>query len=164
MPGKRGGSAFELNLISYDGRYCTNTQGNYRDLALLEARVAIPVFQVQKEPPLLGQWVATAGFPSDSTGENNLHLNLGTITSISIAGLLTTDATINNGNSGGPLLSSKGEVVGTIFASPHRNMYVNMSLIQSMELHCQVVFICSNRTPENVLPPKRLANPSPRDE
>jgi S1-C subfamily serine protease len=159
---RSGGAAFELELISYDGRYWTNTMGNYRDLALLETRRAIPVFEVQKESPVLGQWVATAGFPSDGRGSENLHLNLGTITSLSSDGLLTTDATINNGNSGGPLLNSKGQVVGTIFASPKPSRFVNMSLVQSMELHCQVVFACVDRRPGNLLPPKKVGYPSQR--
>lgn len=154
---KSGGAAFELELISYDGRYWTNTMGNYRDLALLEAKTAIPFFEVQKEPPLLGQWVATAGFPSDGRGSENIHLNLGTISSISNDGLFTTDATINNGNSGGPVLNSKAEVVGTVFASPPQDRFVNMSFIQSMELHCQVIFNCEDGRVGYSLSKKNLA-------
>ena len=160
---KSGGAAFELELISYDGRYWTNTMGNYRDLALLEAKTAIPVFEVQKEPPLLGQWVATAGFPSDGRGSENIHLNLGTITSISNDGLFTTDATINNGNSGGPLLNSKAEVVGTIFASPPQDKFVNMSFIQGMELHCEVIFKCEDRQIQKMLPKNFISFQSPRN-
>lgn len=159
---RSGGAAFELELISYDGRYWTNTMGNFRDLALLEARQAIPVFEVQQESPVLGQWVATAGFPSDGRGSEKLHLNLGTITSLSSDGLLTTDATINKGSSGGPLLNSKGKVVGTIFASPQPSRFVNMSFVQSMELHCQVVFACIERKPGNLLSPEKVGFPSPR--
>lgn len=160
---RSGGAAFELELISYDGRYWTNTLGNYRDLALLEASTAIPVFKVQKEPPYLGQWVATAGFPSDGRGENNLHLNLGTITSISEDGLFSTDATINNGNSGGPLLNSKNEVVGTVFASPPQEKFVNLSFIQGMELHCEVIFECDERQIQDSLSRKSTAFQSPAD-
>lgn len=152
-----GGAAFELELISYDGRYWTNTMGNYRDLALLEAKLAIPVFEVQMELPVLGQWVATAGFPSDGRGTERLHLNLGTITSISDIGLFTTDATINNGNSGGPLLNSEAEVVGTVFASPPQDKFVNMSFVQSLELHCQVIFECKDRRIGESLTKNKLA-------
>ena len=152
-----------MELISYDGRYWTNTLGNYRDLALLEASTAIPAFQVQKNPAALGQWVATSGFPSDSRGEKNLHLNLGTITSISEDGLLFTDATVNNGNSGGPLLNSEGEVVGTIFASPRPGRFVNMSIIQGMVLHCEVIFRCNNGQIGDLLPLKNIAFRSPRE-
>jgi S1-C subfamily serine protease len=143
---RHGGAPFELRLISYDGRYWTESPGNYRDLALLKAGLPIAVLSVQRESAILGQWVAAAGFPGDSRASENLFVNLGTVTSISDDGLFTTDASINYGNSGGPLMNSRGEVVGTVFASAPEEKYVNISFIQGVGLHCQVVFQCANES------------------
>lgn len=143
---RHGGAPFELKLISYDGRYWTGSPGNYRDLALLKAASPIAVLAVQRESPILGQWVAAAGFPSDSRGNENLFVNLGTVTSVSDDGLFTTDAAINYGNSGGPLINSRAEVLGTVFASAPEEKYVNISFIQGVELHCEVVFQCAKKS------------------
>ncbi len=154
---RHGGAPFELRLISYDGRYWTESPGNYRDIALLKAQSPISVFSVQSELPILGQWLAAAGFPSDSRANQNLFVNLGTITSVSDDGLFVTDAAINYGNSGGPIVNSRGEVVGTVFASAPEQKYVNISFIQSLLLHCRVVFECVDGKLDQIATKKPLA-------
>lgn len=78
-----------------------------RDLALVLADIDIEPFDVSTDVEI-GQWVMAVGSPSGLDG---------TVTFGFIAndrdGVLIFDAAISPGNSGGPLINSRGEVVGT---------------------------------------------------
>ena len=72
---------------------------------------ALTVAPVTRKPQI-GQWVMAVGSPGSSSF--NLH---GTVTTGRVTNLdsyvIVTDAAINHGNSGGPLVNSMGEVLGT---------------------------------------------------
>ena len=145
---------FQLELISYDGRYWSDGVVEIRDIALLKSPNPIPTLKIQVDYPEIGQWVAAVGYPGDSSSNEHLSLNEGRVTSLPGDWMITTDAAINGGNSGGPLVNSKGEVMGTIYASEPNDEFDNMGYAQGMKLHCEVVFFCpegvftSRLTPE----------------
>jgi serine protease Do len=96
----------------------------YSDLAVLEAEnkpeEATPIELVDQEPPV-GTQVAAVGNPFELTGSFTTGVISGrnrTIqiprTPFSIADGVQTDAALNPGNSGGPLITHDGEVVGVI--------------------------------------------------
>lgn len=96
----------------------------YSDLAVLEARnkpdEATSIELVDEEPPV-GTQVAAVGNPFELTGSFTTGVISGrnrTIeipeTPFSIADGVQTDAALNPGNSGGPLITHDGEVVGVI--------------------------------------------------
>jgi S1-C subfamily serine protease len=96
----------------------------YSDLAVLEAEnkpsEATPIELVDEEPPV-GTRVAAVGNPFELTGSFTTGVVSGrnrTIqiprTPFSIADGVQTDAALNPGNSGGPLITHDGEVVGVI--------------------------------------------------
>jgi len=96
----------------------------YSDLAVLEAEnrpeEATPIELVDQEPPV-GTRVAAVGNPFELTGSFTTGVISGrnrTIqiprTPFSIADGVQTDAALNPGNSGGPLITHDGEVVGVI--------------------------------------------------
>jgi S1-C subfamily serine protease len=78
-----------------------------RDLALVVADIDLEPFEVSTEVEV-GHWVMAVGSPSGLDG---------TVTFGYVAndrdGVLVFDAAISPGNSGGPLLNSRGEVIGT---------------------------------------------------
>ena len=141
-----------LDLIAYDGRFWSDAPSEYADLALLATNSSIATLNLQSEEVNLGQWVAVMGYPTDSSGEAILSLTTGRVTGLDDIGAVMTDAAVNGGNSGGPMVNSRGEIVGTIFATEDYSEYENMAFAQGLELHCGIVFECSGGKSLEVLP------------
>jgi hypothetical protein len=94
-----------------------------RDLALVRSDHPFTgyVFSLSDLPPEVGDAVAAMGYPENlpltftqgSVSGLNRTLSLGGLT---LYGLIQTDAAVNPGNSGGPLLDTSGRVVGLVDA------------------------------------------------
>lgn len=133
-----------LSLFAADGRYWDPTEYEFRDLAVFATDTEIASLNVNFSVPKVGEWVAVVGYPSDSSGENFFSITEGRITGLDDHGIVITDAAINGGNSGGPLVNSKGEVLGTVFASEDNGSFENMGYAQGISLHCDVLYVCRN--------------------
>ena len=134
---------FYLEMVSLDGRYWLSTALGYRDLALLAASKEIPTLKFQSIEPEIGQWVAVFGFPGSFFEVDGISVTQGHLSGVDPSGLLLTDAAINNGNSGGPVVNSRGQVVGTAFASDEFDQSDNMGYLQGKTQHCGLVFQCN---------------------
>ena len=93
------------------------------DLALvrLDAPVQGHIFDFASEDPTPGTDVAAIGFPLNEPKTLTVGTVSGLDRTIDIdgvprSGLLQTDTAVNPGNSGGPLVTSQGEVVGVVDA------------------------------------------------
>jgi len=84
------------------------------DLALIEITTKIPSLPEATEFAKRGWWSMAIGNPYDQTFENILYNNVtfGNITNVVDDFYNYTSATINSGNSGGPLVNSRGELIG----------------------------------------------------
>ena len=92
-----------------------------RDVALVHTDTAIPghLFQLTSKAPRLGDDVAALGFPLGLPLTVTRGSVSGTDRTIPIEGirrrsLVQTDAAVNPGNSGGPLITDNGTVVGLV--------------------------------------------------
>ena len=92
-----------------------------RDVALVHTDTAIPghLFQLTGKAPRLGDDVAALGFPLGLPLTVTRGSVSGTDRTIPIEGirrrsLVQTDAAVNPGNSGGPLITDNGTVVGLV--------------------------------------------------
>jgi len=91
------------------------------DLAILRiVTVDLPVATLRIDPVVPGEAVAAIGYPGGGaariTTGTVLGLRDGTVLGES-ADVIVTDAEVRQGNSGGPLVDVRGEVVGVIFAT-----------------------------------------------
>jgi S1-C subfamily serine protease len=95
------GRTYIGQVLALDGR---------NDLALVQIRPEgrLPSLRLSQKPPRVGQRVYAIGNPFglDRT------LTVGILSRIAPNGDLQTDAALNPGNSGGPLLNSDGEIIG----------------------------------------------------
>ena len=145
-----------LQLLAYDGRFWSDDAGEYRDLALLATQASIQTLTLQVESVQLGQWVGVMGYPFDSSGVALHSLTTGRVTGLDEVGAVMTDASVNGGNSGGPMVNSRGEIIGTIYATEDYAEYENMAFAQGLGLHCGLVFEClggkfTGLLPENLI-------------
>lgn len=115
-----------------------------RDLATLQPVInqTISGFKFQKEPAALNQWVAAVGYPS-AEGEqvSERRTTVGTIIEFEeISRMILTSAEVKPGNSGGPLINNRGEIVGTVFANSSEREGVGFA--QPLQYGCTIIFEC----------------------
>lgn len=142
-------SPFELELLSYDGRYwddVTTDLDKVRDLALLSTDQDVDGFDVEPESPQVGNWVAVAGYPGVHDGVEPLF-TFGNVAGFDEFRMITIDAVTNDGNSGGPVLNSRGLVIGTYFASSKLKNSEPLGFVQPIRIHCQLVYECQGNEP-----------------
>jgi serine protease Do len=109
------GTSFTLKVLDIDSE---------RDLALLKiesTRSDFPMMHFALSPePAAGEQVLTAGFPLGLELGGPVSFTRGIISAVrDVNGLkyIQTDAAINSGNSGGPLVKVTGQVVGVCTAN-----------------------------------------------
>ncbi|OGU75763.1 MAG: 2-alkenal reductase [Ignavibacteria bacterium RIFCSPLOWO2_02_FULL_55_14] len=110
----------DISLLKVDGKDFPNvTLGNSDDIVIGEWAIALGnpfgLFEINDKPTV------TVGVIS-STG-----MNLGSMNNRYYRDMIETDAAINGGNSGGPLVNSSGEVIGMntlIFTGGQTSTYV----------------------------------------
>ena len=143
-------SIFTLELVASNGDYWSSGFGT-TDLALLKSSVNIPTLKFQSEQAKVGQWVMSAGFPLEEDAGPLLNLSEGRITGFDLNDHLVTDAPINRGMSGGPLINARGEVVGTVYGGDPIDEYENLGYAQPLFEHCGLVTECLAGRPSYVL-------------
>jgi serine protease Do len=123
------GNAKEITVTLSDGRqFSADLVGSdlVSDIALLriESDTELPFVPLgDSDDVLIGEWVVTLGNPFGlfERGHKPIvtvgvisarNMNLSSVNNRVYRGMLQTDAAINSGNSGGPLVNSLGEVIG----------------------------------------------------
>jgi S1-C subfamily serine protease len=112
------------------------------DLALLMTDVEFPALDTVTNDlgPRIGHWVMAVGSPA---GEFNLDgsVTTGRITNID-GYVIATDAAINFGNSGGPLVNSLGQVLGTNSWGEDASIADNIAYSQGVPALCLEIITC----------------------
>lgn len=111
-----GASEVDAFLFDFDASFYDESSDVWADLALLMTAEPVESLQPAASPPAVGDWVMAAGSPYSQFFDNIIP---GTYTFGHVSNffpdisVIVTDAAINHGNSGGPLLNAQGEVIGT---------------------------------------------------
>jgi S1-C subfamily serine protease len=98
---------------------------NRRDVALIKTDAArhFPL-AMRQEVPTVGEQVYAIGAPSSLQGTVTRGI-VSADRSLSGFGFIQSDAAVNPGNSGGPLLNDRGEVIGIADLSNRANPGIN---------------------------------------
>ena len=102
--------------------HCTKKRDPF-DFAVLKIRDAdesrkFHALTLSEDPPVLGDAVAVIGYPGNLGDDPVLSSNQGYVSATRVSyrdvPYLQTDAAVNGGNSGGPLIDGRGHVLGVI--------------------------------------------------
>ena len=110
----------ELNKVSYKGSQSEAkvlSIDKVNDIAILKTNIKpLTAFAVSNEDVSLLEDVVVAGYPLGKQISSAIKTHKGVVTALAGAGdnysYFQTDAAINQGNSGGPIINQKGNVVG----------------------------------------------------
>lgn len=130
---------------TYQGRILAH-DGDGVDLALISTNAQLPALSPALAEPQIGQWVMAVGSPG--VGGGNLlqgNVTFGRVTNLE-GPLVVTDAAVNPGNSGGPLINSLGQVVGTNTWLASTSFTQNIAYAQGTILICSTIIDCGSRT------------------
>lgn len=127
----------EVTAVDYDE--FDRVDGN--DLALVVIEEEIETFSVARSWTV-GQWVVASGSPVGVQGT----VTFGNISN-DRDGLIWTDALINEGNSGGPLINSAGEVVGIntwgLLKGERDDRDTGIGIVQPVDTLCDRLLACT---------------------
>ena len=107
------GNAIQAKILAVD---------KVNDIAILKANIKPnKIYSVSNEDVSLLEDVVVAGYPLGKKVSSAIKTHKGVVTSLAGAGdnysNFQTDATINQGNSGGPIINQKGNIVGIAVAT-----------------------------------------------
>jgi S1-C subfamily serine protease len=114
----------EVSLNTWDGVRLDATVSGIAidtDLAVLQLRDApeLPAAQLRSTPVEVGETIVAVGYPGGGPATVTSGVVIGLVDGELLgepAPVIRVDATIRQGNSGGPLLDEQGRVVGVVFA------------------------------------------------
>jgi S1-C subfamily serine protease len=119
-------------------------EGDKADIALLVSSKPVPTLRPTKVAPKTGHWVMAVGSPGSWATEEGLlrgNVTFGKVTNI-FDTTVVTDAAVNYGNSGGPLVNSLGEVVGTNSWVELKDQADNIAYAQGTPVLCKSIVRC----------------------
>jgi Trypsin-like peptidase domain len=135
------------------------------DLALLRTSSRPTIVAKFRSQTRLGQSIYVFGFPMFPNLSSSGNFTIGSVTALTgpgdDTGLVQISAPVQPGNSGGPLLDKRGNVVGVIVARIEKLQNVNFAIKSSIALN----FLSSNgvgakesETTASELPPEEIAD------
>lgn len=146
-------SAMEIytyNQYETPAKYRVRGVDEENDVALLEIVEELPILYGSEYFAERGWWTMVIGNPVDATFENEEDwrtlfnaTTFGQISYVLDDYFNYTSATINGGNSGGPLLNSRGEVIGINTQAGASTEYGVWNVAFDMAVLCKTLIVCS---------------------
>jgi S1-C subfamily serine protease len=138
----------EISSPSFAGittAYLHDYDGVTSDIALLVTKQSLPTLRPSFDRPEIGQWSMAVGSPGTWNTSDGLlkgNVTFGRVTNFAES-LVATDAAVNYGNSGGPLVNSLGEVIGTNTWIDSGGYTDNITYAQGTPILCRTILNCT---------------------
>lgn len=138
----------EISSPSFAGvatAYIHDYDGVTSDIALLVTEQFLPTLRPSFDRPEIGQWSMAVGSPGSWNTSDGLlkgNVTFGRVTNYAES-LVATDAAVNYGNSGGPLVNSLGEVIGTNTWIDSGGYTDNITYAQGTPILCRTILNCT---------------------
>jgi S1-C subfamily serine protease len=131
-----GCDAVKVSFIGDEIKAKTLAVDKMNDLAILKSKITpLKVYSVATEDASLLENVIIAGYPLGKKVSSSIKTSKGSITSLAGYGdnfsEFQTDAALNQGNSGGPIMNQKGNVVRLLFFHNLQQQRLPRSLFDS---------------------------------
>jgi S1-C subfamily serine protease len=123
-------------LLAYN--YFSDDYSDF-DVAVLTGRDISPPLKLAPNDPETGHWAMIVGWPS-LYDEGYQSVATGYVTGVMRDRTIVSDAQSQKGMSGGPVLNSRGEVMGVSYASTNERR--SRFLAQPLSRLCQVAVVC----------------------
>lgn len=139
------GREYDAHLWSYDSSFY-DTYTEWGDLAVLVTDAPLRPLPAAAQAPHPGEWVMAVGSPASDLLADVIP---NSVTFGRVSGflpdqhLVVTDAPINNGNSGGPLVNARGEVIGTNTWGEDNSTHDNMGYAIGIPTLCEILVTCA---------------------
>jgi len=113
------------------------------DLAIIDISAEMPVFENASEEPQPGHWTMAIGHPAGDI-EEALHdsVTFGNLVAREAEYYNYTTSILNPGNSGGPLLNSKGELIGINTLAGASTEFGVWNLAIDLRILCENLYNC----------------------
>jgi len=146
LPGET--DAVPAKLYNYDYKYTEKTGAT--DLAILVTATPVPTLSPASAEPEPGQWLMAVGNPNSSEfTDMEGHVTFGRVSNFMRQfNVIVTDTALNHGNSGGPLVNSRGEVVGTNTWIDISQQAENIGYAISIPKLCEALLTCKPGNPK----------------
>lgn len=134
-------------LYSYDSN--RSNSANATDLAILMTATPVPTLPTASMEPMPGDWLMAVGNPNSSKFDDmEGHVTFGRVSNFKREyNVVVTDTAVNHGNSGGPLVNSRGEVVGINTWIDVSQQAENIAYALAIPKLCESLVACSPGEP-----------------
>jgi S1-C subfamily serine protease len=130
-------------LYNYDYTYSEATGST--DLAILMTAASVPTLETTDIAPMPGDWLMAVGNPNSSAFDDmEGHVTFGRVSNFKLQyNVVVTDTALNHGNSGGPLVNSRGEVIGTNTWVDISEQAENIAYAIAIPKLCETLLACA---------------------
>ena len=140
--------AVPAKLYNYDYKYTEKTGAT--DLAILMTATPVKALMPTSVAPKPGEWLMAVGNPNSSEfTDMEGHVTFGRVSNfMEQFNVVVTDTALNHGNSGGPLVNSRGDVVGTNTWIDVSQQAENIAYAIAIPKLCSTLLTCAPGDPK----------------
>lgn len=144
------GESLDVPAYLFNFDYRATSASSRNDLAILMTATPVSTLKTSNFEPQPGDWLMAVGNPNSSQFDDmEGHVTFGRVSNFKRSyNVVVTDTALNHGNSGGPLVNSRGEVVGTNTWIDVSAQVENIAYAIAVPKLCEKLLLCEPGDPK----------------